>query len=182
MNEQEQEKENEKMNDKITATITATTATINAFNPETNNIEHYTCAVSKQFAERDAIVYCDTKNLIFCEILKKEDTAPIKYEMDAQWFFAHAQVMEKRPQGAYISRTVCVYDVEMLAYSVTSHTAKKVSFKIDTNNEKAIERKAKQVCKANELKMLKVINTSMPTSKLYVMTTEQFVQYGKIVK
>ena len=170
------------MNDKITATITANKATVNAFDVNTNNIVTIDCNISKQFAERDAIAYCEAKNLIFCEILKTVECDSIKYEMDAQYFYAHAKVMDKRPQGAYISRTVSVYDVEMLAYSMTTHTAKKVSFKLDTDNEKAIERKAKQLCRANELKLLKVLSIGIPETALYVMSVEDFVKYGHIVE
>ena len=171
-----------KMNKNVTATISAHFAHVTAFDVESNDTVQVTTTVaSKAFAERDAIAYCESKGLLFCEINSIEKGATCRVSMDAQEFFAKATKMDKRPNGAYISRNVTVYDVAIMAYSTTAHQVKALVIKSDTDNNDTIERIAKRYCKANELRFLKSNGVINSITALYVMSVDEFMKWGKVV-
>ena len=158
----------------ITATITTNTATINAFDGE--NIITVKCNVSAQKAEAEAIAFCESNNLIFCEILEQIANASKKYAVDEQEFFAKATKAEKRPAGAYISRTVKTTTANILVYSGRTHKADTITVVVRGDNEDNILKRAKAVCRTlDNVKPLKVLGYTV-AEQLYVMKVDDFIR------
>ena len=164
----------------VTATITSNSATINAFDGE--NIVTVHCNVSASKAEAEAIAYCESKGLMFCEILKTEPTATIKYAVSEQEFFAKATKADKRPNGNYISRTVKTMTATVLCYNGKTHKAEQQVFVVKGDNEENIMKRAKAVCRTLEsMKPLKVINYTT-AEQLYIMPVNDFIRIAHITE
>ena len=169
------------MTSNVTATIKGFTASMDVFNG-TDVITMNTTIASKATAERECIAFCDRNNVTFCAITELTENNSVKVSMDAQLFFAKAQKMDKRPNGAYISRNVTVYDNIVLFYDITARKAITVTLKTDTDNATAIERKAKSYARANNCKYLKIISTTENATALYVMSVSDFMKYGTVIE
>ena len=169
------------MTNNVTATIKGYSATMDVFNG-TDVVTMNTTVASKATAERECIAYCENHAVTFCAITDFTENETVKVTMDTQLFYAKAEKMDKRPNGAYISINVTVYDNTVLFYDITGRKAITVTLKTDTDNTGAIERKAKSYARANNCKYLKVISTSENATALYVMSVADFMKYGTVVE
>lgn len=169
------------MNERITATIVTEKATINAFNPENDNMIEVECLIRKATAEKDCIAFCESKNLIFCEIMNITKGKEQKYTLDSDMFIINAIKVDKRPNGNYISRTVNVTTVTCLVYNPVTHKADKKAVVIDTKNEQKFETEVKKALKKSETpkKLLKILSTET-TSILYIMPVDRFIELAII--
>ena len=167
------------MNSKITATIKTTVATINAFDTTTDTIKTITTVVNNAKQERDAIAYCDSKGLIFCEITAITTGKECKYSVDSDWFLANAERVEKRPNGNYISRTVNINKITALVYNRYTHTAEESVFYTDTKNPTKAMKDIEKQCKGTDKKILKIINSEI-TPVLYIMSVDKFINNATI--
>lgn len=159
---------------KITATITANEATINAFNGE--DVITIKTNVSTAKAEAEAIAFCEAQGLTFCEVIALTPTTTAKYELDEEVFYAKAIKADKRPQGAYISRTFKMMFADVMVYNATTHKAEVKPFIVRGDNPENIMKRAKAVCRTLEnLKPLKVMNYTT-TEQLYIMPLAQFIE------
>lgn len=171
------------MNEKITATISTEKATINAFNPENNEVTNIECFVRKSTAEKDAIAFCESKNLMFCEIMNITKGNEVKYELDSDVFMHNALKVEKRPNGNYISRTLNLTSVQTMVYNLITHKAEIKTIVIDTKNPEKFEAEIKRVLKKSEnpKRFLKIMSTNT-TTVLYIMPTEKFIELASIAE
>lgn len=169
------------MTNNVTATIKGYTASMDVFNGE-DVVAMSTTVASKATAERECIAYCEQHAVTFCAITEFAENESVKVTMDAQLFYAKAEKMDKRPNGAYITRNVTVYDNAVLFYDIPARKAITVTLKTDTDNAAAVERKAKSYARANNCKYLKTISTTENATALYVMSVADFMKYGTVVE
>ena len=168
------------MNANVTATVAASKATINAYDFDKNDIIKVSCLVDKTHVERDAIKYCDSKNLAFCEVLKIEKGKEIKYSLDSNIFMEKAQKVDKRPNGNYISRTANITCVNALIYNSYTHKVEQKLYYVDTKNTENIEQYVKKQIKNSDYRFLKIINYNTK-SVLYIMPVEKFIELATVV-
>ena len=166
----------------VTATIKGITATVDAFNGE--DVISITCtASSKAHLEREVIAHCERNNLIFCAVTDQTENDGVKVAMDSQLFYAKATKMDKRPNGAYISRNVVVFKCDCLIYNAVSRKAEVRTFSTSSINPDVIKRTVNKILRASSegSKFLKCLNTSEDKT-LYVMSVDDFMKYGHIVE
>ena len=164
----------------VTATITTNKAIINAFDGE--NIVTLECNVSTTKAEAEAIAYCESKNMTFCELMETVETGTTKYAVSEQEFFAKATKADKRPNGNYISRTVKTMTATVLCYNGKTHKAEQQVFVVKGDNEENIMKRAKAVCRTLEsIKPLKVLNYTT-SEQLYIMPVNDFIRIAHIAE
>lgn len=166
----------------ITTTISKKSVNVKAWDNENKCFARLNYSFTGELndaVKRNARKLYDAIGYTVCKFY--DDTVEVfktsKYKMCEDDFYNNAVVMEKRPNGEYISRTATATKCEVLLYNnYTDDTETRIAVKTGKNMEKIAKEIAKDY--KNTDYIILDINPVDTITALYVMSLDDFIAKG----
>ena len=169
----------------VTATVAKTTVTVKVFNMQEKSVTFEDISFAGElnaYTQKQLERYYKKQGVeILCFYKDSAETTTETFAVPAKWYFENAEVMEKRPNGDYISRTAKGVKCAVWLYnSYTDETENTVKFAEATTAEKA-QKLIEKDYKHTDYRVL-TVDIIETIEQLYVMPMEKFLKKAERVE